>query len=66
MARISKIQPAMSGPGLHAEARSLSIQYRLVRDLRPDPKNPRTHSEKQVPSDRSQYSDVRIQCSRAD
>ena len=39
-------------PMLHAEFTSkiqnLSIQYHPIKELKPDPKNPRSHSAKQV------------------
>ncbi len=35
-------------PELKPRIQSLSIQYQSLKDLKPDPKNPRAHSEKQV------------------
>jgi hypothetical protein len=48
MSRSSKTQQAMPSAALNPGARNLSIQNRRVEELKPDPKNPRIHSEKQV------------------
>jgi 16S rRNA G966 N2-methylase RsmD len=40
--------PAAVHGGLDAAAHKLSIVYRSISELKPDPKNPRSHSQKQV------------------
>ena len=48
MSRSSKTPQSMPGAALDTGARNLSIEYLPVRALRLDPKNPRSHSDKQV------------------
>ncbi len=47
-ARPDLLPPAASMLGPVAQQGHLTIAYRLIADLGPDPKNPRLHSEKQV------------------
>jgi hypothetical protein len=48
LAHIPSVQRKMAAPQNEAAQRKLSLVYRPIADLRPDPSNPRVHSRRQI------------------